>query len=223
MFLPSLAILAPIAGGSSSCLWTQGPTVQAAAEIGLSADTLCACGASSVQVESLLNTIRAATQERSAIASTRSAVASAARALGVIEAQLAGDPLNQALRNQRSAAESELAAAREAHEQAKSVLRDAAMASLTPVQSDTLLRLIHNGSMRAPLAIKAGAWTPLMSRRIEAALIAEQRMLAAIAVMPEGATELLAEVRADSAVVAAAQSLSNNLSAVRAVFQACLN
>ena len=221
--MSSLALLVQIAGSSSWCLWTQGPTVLAAAEIGLSAETLCACGASSVQVEALLNTIRAASQERFAIASTRSAVASAARVLVVIEAQLASDPLNQSLRSQRAAAESALSTAKDAHEHAKTTRRQSAMNDLGPSQSEALFRLIRNGSMRAPLAIKVGAWTPLMSKRIEAALIAEQRSLAAIASMPEGAANLLAEVRADPAVVAAAQSLSTNLSAIRAVFEACQN
>src|SRR5438552_1878168 len=74
-----------------------GPTVDAAVGVGLTAESLCACGTTVAEVEGVLANLRQAASERAAVSSAQATVGEAARSLALIESQLAADPLNTSL------------------------------------------------------------------------------------------------------------------------------
>lgn len=223
MILRALAASALVIPLISSGVAYAGPTVRATADVGISAETLCACGASAAQVEQVLARVQAASSERAGMASARTALAAAARALSMLDAQVQSDPLNLDFQQQRDAAEALLQSRQASLEQARETLRQAATVDLTPAQAEALSRLIRQGGMRAPTAFRAGNWTPEQRKLIEIALVAEQRAQSDVTSLPDEVTQLLAESRADTAVMIAAQSLSANLPQFQAVFSSWQN
>lgn len=195
-----------------------GPTVDAAIDVGLSAEAVCASGVTPAEAGNILSLIQQATTERSAITAAKLANESASQALAAIDAQLATDPLNSVLAAQRATAVTTLASARTTLEQARSTLRQVATATLSSSVATYLSRSVRQAAMRAPAAIRAGDWSVGKRKRIEAALIAEQRAAGNAELMPEGAAELLASVRADAAVTAAAQAVATNQSQIQSVY-----
>src|SRR4051812_32994570 len=81
-----------------------GPTVSAAIDIGLSADTPCACGVAPAEVQQLLSALQAASSQRAAVTDARNALAAAVRSLAQIDNQLRSDPQNGTLLQQRQSA-----------------------------------------------------------------------------------------------------------------------
>lgn len=200
-----------------------GPTVRAAADVGITADTLCASGISVSQAEQVLARVQAATAERASLAIARTAYAAAARELSALHAQIQADPLNLDLQQLRDSAEALVLSRQASLDNAREALRQAVTTDLQPAQAETLTRLVCQGSMRAPTSLRAGNWTSEQRKLIEIALVAEQRAQSDVTSLPAEVAQLLAEARADAAVLIAAQSLSANLSQFRAVFSSWQN
>jgi hypothetical protein len=200
-----------------------GPTVRAAGEVGITAETLAACGLSATEVQQVLGNVQGATAERAGLASARTSLAAASRGLADIDAQLQSDPLNTTLLEQRTAAAAQLDSARAAFDQAKGALRDAAATGLSSGTVAAFGHCVLQAGLRVPVAMRVVEWTPEQRQAIEAALVAEDRAAANVAPMPQEAAELLAQVRANASVVAAGQAVTNNLAQFQTIFSSWQN
>jgi len=211
-----IMIAASYAGGALA--HAAGPIVDASCEVGLTPVTLAVSGATAAEATGVLQAIAASTSERTALTSAKAEVDAALVSVSQARAALDIDPgqpdASAALANAVSAlgqAQSGVLAARQQ-------LLAAATTGLSTQVKSNLASCAARTGRRVPPEFLVSTVNAASFDALEGAVLSEQRGISSDLSAAE--VQLLAQVRAESAVIAAVQGVQSNLSAITAAFNA---
>lgn len=193
-------------------------TLAAAADAGITAESMVVAGATPEAASAALSNIAAATDAVAQLAAARAVVDGACEALAAAEADLLARPGDPSSLAARDAAASALAAARGSLESARAEVRSLALAGAPSGIGAALTTYLAGEGKGVPPEFRAEPRTPEQWSAIEVALRAEAR--AARIGGETGASEaaLLLSVRSSAAVSEARARIDAGLSAMATVF-----
>lgn len=213
--LPQLLISALLALASHSDAPSP-QTVQLAARIGVTAESLVVAGFSANEAQSIVDELGTNGDYASALAAARSLVDTKAAALAAAEASLQGSPENSELIAARNTARTELLAAQAAFRAAPAAARAALVASADSGKKAILETYAAGAGRSAPPEFKAISRTNEEWTALESALRAEARAARRGEELASEKASLLSSARSNEDVAAAKTRLDNTLAAVKA-------
>ena len=193
-------------------------TVSALAErLGVTPQTLCIAQANQFAAAALQR-LEANTELRTALGQKWENAATASQTVATLNDQLSLEPDSDVLPGQLATALTALQSANDQVEAAANVVRDAMLVDLSAAQRQVLNRVREVAHYRVPIAYGVLERTSDQWHAIETALCAENRSLRTGETLDAESSELLTQVRSDSAVLLAQQNVSAHAAATEQVF-----
>lgn len=208
--LAPIAMMLPAAAALAS-----GPSAEIACEVGVTPTALAVAGASPADAQAVLQAIGTATAERTALTAARAAVDSAISAVDQARAALDTAPGDPDLAAAYASTVDGLNQAQATVAAARQQLVAAALAGLSADVRGRVQTCVARTGRRVPREFLVSAVSAAQFEALEGAVLSEER---GAADLTASESQLLAEVRAEPAVIAARASISSSLAPITAIF-----
>jgi len=192
---------------------------QAAAEVGISPESLIVSGAHAL-AQATLSELESAGDEYTAIAQVRQQISTASATHEDLRRRLSLDPENQELLAQFNASTTQLAQLQQQLSDAQSDLAEVVLQGWTTPQRQNLEVWKSSFGRRVPAEFRVANRTEAQWHAIELAFIAEQRATQLGRELNPEQQQLLDSVRAEVEVITAQQALQLHLATLELAFQA---
>jgi hypothetical protein len=187
--------------------------------IGLTPEVLLASGLTPTDGGVLAARIRDAADQRAQLDAAEGALAVATQQVSTAESQLTTNPSNPTAVSAAQDARARVRAARETLRNAKSAVFAAATAGLSAETVAAIKTCRAASGRHVPAEFMAAHCDATAWPAIESAVVAEQRAVQRGEAVPDPAASLLQQIRAQPAVMQAAQAIANQLGAMRDALQ----